>query len=69
MIPRYPLRVLRLQFFDVLHQLVLVCEAGEIEADHLISAKCRLLAGPSRNQHAGDDRAIRLEPAAVPVVS
>lgn len=40
------LRVLRLQFFEVRHQLVLVGEAGEIEADHLVGAKRRLFAGP-----------------------
>ena len=63
------LRVLRLQFFDVLHQLVLIGQTAEIEADHLVRAERTLLARPKGNQHAGNDRAVRLDLDAVLVMT
>jgi len=53
----------------VRHQLFLIGEACEIEADHFVGAKCRLLAGPQRNQHARDDRAVGLNLDAILVVA
>jgi error-prone DNA polymerase len=43
---RDSLGVLRLQFFDMRHQLVLVGQPDEVEADHLVGAQGRLPAGP-----------------------
>ncbi len=42
------------------HQFIFIRHSAEIEADHLISSKRWLLARPEADQHAGDDRAVRL---------
>ena len=43
------------------HQLVFVGEPNKIKANHLVRAERWLFSRPQRNQHAGDDRTIRLE--------
>ena len=42
-------------------QFLFAGHAGQIKADHLVRPKCRLAAGPQADQHASDDRAIRLD--------
>ena len=66
---QYPVRVLRLQFFDVRDQFVLVNQSSEVETNHLVSAKRRLFAGPQCDQHARNDRALRLNFDAVLIVT
>ena len=51
------------------HQLFLIGEACEIEADHFVGAKRRLLASPQRDQHARDDRAVGLNLDSILVVA
>ena len=54
-----------MQFFDVLEQLLLAGQTGEIETDHLIRSQRRLLAGPQGDQQAGDDGQVGLDLDAV----
>ncbi len=54
------LRGLRFQFFDVLHQFVFAGHATEVKTDQLVSSQRWLLTRPQADQHAGDDRAVRL---------
>src|SRR5450755_3539434 len=59
------LLILAFQFFDVSEQLLLTRQAGEVKANHLVGSQRRLLAGPQADQHAGNDRTVRLNLDAV----
>ena len=60
---------LRVQFFDVLHQLILVRHPAEIETDHFIRAERGFFARPKSDQHACNDCEVRLDLNTVLVVA
>lgn len=60
---------MRLQFFKVRQQLLLIGQTAEVKADHLVRAKRRLLAGPKADQQASDDRTVCLDFDSVLVVA
>ena len=51
------------------HELVFVSQAREVKADHFVGPKRWLLPCPQRNQHAGDDRAVRLNLDAILILA
>ena len=57
------------EFCNVSHQLLFVRQATEVETDHFAGSLGRLTTGPQSDQHAGDDRAVRLKLDAVLVVA
>ncbi len=44
----------------MVHQLVFAGHPAEVKADHFVGSQCWLSACPQTDQHAGDDRAVRL---------
>lgn len=61
--------MVRIQFFDVCNQLVLVRHPAEVETDHFACPKRSLLPCPQCNQHAGDNRAARLNLNAILILA
>ena len=55
------LPILGFQLRDVRQKFLFIRQAREEMADHLVRPKRRLAARPQADQHAGDDRAIRLD--------
>ena len=50
-----------LELRQVRQQFVLLRQAEEVVADHLVGALRGLAAGPQADEHAGDDRTVRLD--------
>ena len=52
--------VLFLNFGQMGQEFVLVCQTGEVMADHLVRPQCRFATRPQADEHAGDDRTVAL---------
>lgn len=63
------LRVLLLQLRNVSQQFVLIRHPAKVETNHLVRSQSRLAARPQRDQHARDDRRVRLDFDAVLIVA
>lgn len=62
-------RGVSLQLLDVCQQLRFRRQTHEVVAHHLVGPPRRLAAGPQADQHARDDRAVRLDRDAVLIVA
>ena len=64
-----PSRGVSLQLRDVRQQLRFRRQTHKVVAHHLVGSPRRLAAGPQADQHARDDRAVRLDRDAVFIVA